>query len=97
LETSASLAQDELCRSEVLSVQVPCPKDLESYDFSAVASLSKKKGAGVATVSVDLVAGQYLPVGPAWDQQAQLAVALGPAACREGLKGKFFTAVVLVN
>jgi len=32
LETSASLAQDELCRPEVLSVQVPCPS-LDHFDL----------------------------------------------------------------
>lgn len=98
-----------LCESEVaaraantLAMRIkaagfPAMKELESYDFTAVAGLSKHK-------ILELSRGQWVAektnacfIGNAGTGKTHLAVALGVAACRAGRRVKFATAQTLVN
>jgi DNA replication protein DnaC len=75
----------------------PVLKDLETYDFSAMPSLSKQK-------ILELARGQWIEektnacfIGNAGTGKTHLSVALGQAACRTGKRVRFFTAATLVN
>jgi DNA replication protein DnaC len=75
----------------------PVMKDLETYDFSAMPSLSKQK-------ILELARGQWIEentnacfIGNAGTGKTHLSVALGQAACRVGKRVRFFTAATLVN
>ena len=75
----------------------PVLKDLETYDFTAVANLSKPK-------VLELSRCQWIEerfnacfIGNAGTGKTHLAVALGQAACRRHRRVRFFTAATLVN
>jgi DNA replication protein DnaC len=75
----------------------PVLKDLETYDFTAMPSLSKQK-------ILELARGQWIEentnacfIGNAGTGKTHLSVALGQAACRVGKRVRFFTAATLVN
>jgi DNA replication protein DnaC len=75
----------------------PVVKDLETYDFSAMPSLSKQK-------MLELARGQWIEektnacfIGNAGTGKTHLSVSLGQAACRVGKRVRFFTAAGLVN
>ena len=75
----------------------PVLKDLETYDFSMMPSLSKQK-------ILELARGQWIEektnacfIGNAGTGKTHLSVALGQAACRVGKRVRFFTAAGLVN
>ena len=75
----------------------PVLKDLETYDFSMMPSLSKQK-------ILELSRGQWIDeksnvcfIGNAGTGKTHLSVALGQAACRAGKRVRFFTAATLVN
>jgi DNA replication protein DnaC len=75
----------------------PVLKDLETYDFSVMPTLSKQK-------ILELARGQWIEektnacfIGNAGTGKTHLSVALGQAACRVGKRVRFFTAAGLVN
>jgi DNA replication protein DnaC len=75
----------------------PVIKDLETYDFSVMPSLSKQK-------ILELARGQWIEektnacfIGNAGTGKTHLSVALGQGACRAGKRVRFFTAAGLVN
>jgi DNA replication protein DnaC len=75
----------------------PVLKDLETYEFSMMPSLSKQK-------ILELARGQWIEektnacfIGNAGTGKTHLSVALGQAACRVGKRVRFFTAAGLVN
>ncbi len=75
----------------------PVLKDLETYDFSVMPSLSKQK-------MLELTRGEWIDqhlntclVGSTGTGKTHLAIALGLAACRQGRRVRFFTAGALVH
>jgi DNA replication protein DnaC len=83
--------------SRIKSAGFPTLKDLETYDFSVMPSLSKQK-------ILELARGQWIDektnacfIGNAGTGKTHLSVALGQAACRNGKRVRFFTAAALVN
>jgi DNA replication protein DnaC len=75
----------------------PVLKDLETYDFAAMPSLSKQK-------ILELARGQWIQentnacfIGNSGTGKTHLSVALGQAACKVGKRVRFFTAATLVN
>ena len=75
----------------------PVLKDLETYDFAMMPSLSKQK-------ILELSRGQWIDekanvcfIGNAGTGKTHLSVALGQAACRAGKRVRFCTAAALVN
>lgn len=83
--------------SRIKTASFPVEKDLASYDFSAVASLSKQKVLELARCQWISQRANVCLLGQPGTGKTHLAVALGLAACREGLKVKFFTAAALVT
>ena len=83
--------------SRIKSAGFPTLKDLETYDFDLMPSLSKQK-------ILELARGQWIAektnacfIGNAGTGKTHLSVALGQAACRAGQRVRFFTAAGLVN
>ena len=83
--------------SRIKSAGFPTLKDLETYDFALMPSLSKQK-------ILELARGQWIAektnacfIGNAGTGKTHLSVALGQAACRAGQRVRFFTAAGLVN
>jgi DNA replication protein DnaC len=75
----------------------PAAKDFDTFDFTAVPSLSKPK-------VLELARGEWIDqhancclVGSVGTGKTHLAIALGLAACRQGRRVRFFTAATLVN
>ena len=83
--------------SRIKQAQFPVEKGLEDYDFAAIKSVSKQK-------ILELARGEWVRqhtnlclLGQPGTGKTHLAIALGLAACREGIRTKFFTAAALVN
>ena len=75
----------------------PVEKDFDTYDFSVMPNLSKPK-------VLELARGEWIDqkfncclVGSHGTGKTHISVALGLAACRAGLRVRFFTAAELVN
>src|SRR6266446_6135478 len=75
----------------------PVAKDFDTFDFTAVPSLSKPK-------VLELARGEWIEqksnvclVGSPGTGKTHLATALGLAACRQGKRVRFFTAAKLVT
>jgi DNA replication protein DnaC len=75
----------------------PMPKDFDTFDFTAVPSLSKPK-------VLELARGEWIEqranacfLGSPGTGKTHLAIALGLAACRLGKRVRFFTAASLVT
>ena len=72
-------------------------KDFDTYDFTAVPSVSKQK-------MLELARGEWLDqrfntclIGEPGTGKTHLAIALGLAACRQGRRVRFYTAAGLVT
>jgi DNA replication protein DnaC len=75
----------------------PVEKDFDTYDFSVMPNLSKPK-------ILELARGEWIDqkfncclVGSHGTGKTHISVGLGLAACRAGLRVRFFTAAELVN
>lgn len=95
LEVAARTAN--ALKARIQQADFPVLKELDSYDFSVLPSLSKPK-------ILELARGEWIRqrsncclVGSAGTGKTHLAIALGTAACREGLRVRFFTAASLVS
>ena len=75
----------------------PVLKDLDAFDFSAAASLSKPKILELARCGWIDQRQNCCLLGSSGTGKTHLAVALGLAACRLGKRVRFFTAAALVN
>ena len=83
--------------SRIKQAQFPVEKDLDSYDFSAMPSLNKQLVLELARCQWIRDRSNVCLIGQVGTGKSHLAVAWGLAACREGLKTKFYTAAALVN
>ena len=96
-ELEVSARASNTLNSRIKQAQFPVQKDLDSYDFSALPSVNKQK-------VLELARGEWINqhanvclLGQPGTGKTHLSIALGLAACREGLRTKFFTAASLVN
>ena len=83
--------------SRIKQAQFPTQKDLDSYDFSTLPSLNKQKVLELARGNWIAQHANVCLLGQPGTGKTHLAIALGLAACREGLRTKFFTAASLVT
>jgi DNA replication protein DnaC len=95
LEVTARSAN--VLATRIKNATFPIHKDFDTYDFTAMPSLSKPK-------ILELARGDWLEqrtnaifVGQPGTGKTHLATALGLAACRLGYRVRFFTAAGLVN
>jgi DNA replication protein DnaC len=95
MEVTARVAN--ALKARIKQAGFPVHKDFETYDFSAMPSLSKPK-------ILELARGEWIDrqencclLGQPGTGKTHLAIALGLAACRQGRHVRFFTAAGLVN
>ena len=83
--------------TRIKNAEFPVLKDFETYDFSLIPQLSKPKILELARC--EWVEHKYncCLVGSHGTGKTHVAVALGQAACRAGLRVRFFTAAELVS
>ena len=96
-ELEVSARATNTLNSRIRQAQFPVHKDLDTYDFSALPSINKQK-------VLELARGEWISqhanvclIGQPGTGKTHLSIALGLAACREGVRTKFFTAAALVN
>lgn len=97
LEQELSLREVNRRRRLLKQAKFPITYTLDTYDFTAVPSLSKQK-------IVELARGEFIRknenavlVGEVGTGKTHIATALGYAACEAGYKVRFFTAASLIN
>jgi DNA replication protein DnaC len=84
-------------QARIRAAGFPVAKDFDTFDFSAVPSLSKPK-------VLELARGEWIEqrtntclIGSPGTGKTHLAIALGLAACRQGKRVRFATAATLVT
>ena len=83
--------------TRIKNAEFPVLKDFDTYDFSVMPGLSKPKILELARCEWIQQKFNCCLVGGQGTGKTHLAVALGQAACRAGLKVRFFTAAELVS
>jgi DNA replication protein DnaC len=83
--------------TRIRNAEFPVLKDFDTFDFSAMPQLSKPKILELARC--EWVEQKYncCLVGTSGTGKTHIAVGLGQAACRAGLRVRFFTAAALVS
>src|SRR5271165_5940491 len=84
-------------QARIRAADFPVHKEFDTFDFTAVPSLSKPK-------VLELARGEWIEqrtntcfIGSPGTGKTHLAIALGLAACRQGKRVRFFTAAALVT
>jgi len=96
-ELEVATRQGNALASRIKQAGFSSPKDLDSFDFTALPSLNKPQ-------VLELTRGQWIEqrynaclIGNSGTGKTHVATALGLAACRQGKRVRFFTAASLVN
>jgi len=96
-ELEVAARSSNALNNRIKQAQFPVEKDLDNYDFSAIRSISKQKIVELSRCEWVRNYSNVCLLGQPGTGKTHLAIALGLAACREGLKTRFFTAGSLVN
>jgi DNA replication protein DnaC len=83
--------------ARIKSAAFPVLKDLETFDFTLVPTVSKPKVLELARCQWIEERFNCCLIGNSGTGKTHLAVALGQAACRGGKRVRFYTAAALVN
>jgi DNA replication protein DnaC len=83
--------------TRIKNAEFPVLKDFDTYDFTALPGLSKPKILELARCEWIEQKFNCCLVGGQGTGKTHIAVALGQAACRAGLRVRFFTAAELVS
>src|SRR5277367_5753868 len=83
--------------TRIKQAEFPVLKDLDTYDFSVMPGLSKPKVLELARCEWIEQKSNCCLVGSHGTGKTHIAVSLGQAACRAGLRVRFFTAADLVS
>jgi DNA replication protein DnaC len=96
-ELEVATRQANALKARIKQAAFPVHKDFDTFEFTAIPSLSKQK-------LLELARGEWIDqhfncclIGSAGTGKTHLAIALGSAACRQGRRVRFFTAASLVN
>lgn len=96
-ELEVAARSSNALNSRIKNADFPVEKDLETFDFPAVPAVNKQKVLELARCEWIREHANLCLLGQPGTGKTHLAIALGLAACREGIKTKFFTAAALVN
>jgi DNA replication protein DnaC len=96
-ELEISARASNAVQARIRAAGFPMVKDFDTFDFTAVPSLSKPK-------LLELARGEWVEqrtntcfLGSPGTGKTHLAIALGLAACRQGKRVRFYTAAALVT
>ena len=96
-ETNWRLVMPTPCAPRIKNAEFPVLKDFDTYDFSIMPQLSKPKVLELARCEWIEQKYNCCLIGSHGTGKTHIAVALGQAACRAGLRVRFFTAADLVS
>jgi DNA replication protein DnaC len=96
-ETELATRAANAVTTRIKNAELPVLKDFDTYDFSALPQLSKPKVLELARC--EWIEHNYncCIVGSHGTGKTHIAIALAQAACRQGLRVRFFTAAELVT
>ena len=96
-ETELAIRAANAILARIKHTEFPVLKDLDTYDFSALPHLSKPKILELSRC--EWVEHKYncCLIGSSGTGKTHVAIALGQAACRQGLRVLFYTAAELVS
>ena len=83
--------------TRIKAAEFPVEKDFDTYDFSVLPGLSKPKILELARCEWIAQHSNCCLIGSHGTGKTHIAVSLGLAACRAGLRVRFFTAAELVS
>jgi DNA replication protein DnaC len=83
--------------TRIKNAELPTIKDFDTYDFSAMPGLSKPKILELGRCEWIEQKSNCCLVGSHGTGKTHISIGLGLAACRAGLKVRFFTAAALVS
>jgi len=96
-ELEVTARASNVLKARIKAASFPLHKDFDTYDFTALPSLSKPKVLELARSDWIRQAMNVIFVGQPGTGKTHLATALGLAACRAGWRVRFYTAAALVN
>src|SRR5205085_3600307 len=96
-ETELATRSANAIASRIKNAEFPVLKDFDTYDFSVMPHLSKPKILELSRCEWIEQKYNCCLVGSHGTGKTHVAVALGQAACRAGLRVRFFTAAELVS
>jgi DNA replication protein DnaC len=96
-ELEVTARASNVLKARIKAASFPLHKDFDTYDFTALPSLSKPKVLELARSEWIGQAMNVIFVGQPGTGKTHLATALGLAACRAGWRVRFYTAAALVN
>ena len=96
-ETELATRAANAVATRIKKAEFPVLKDFDTYDFTVMPELSKPKILELARCEWVEQKSNCCLVGSHGTGKTHLAVALGQAACRAGLRVRFFTAAELVS
>jgi len=96
-ELEVNARSSNALNSRIKQASFPVQKDLDTYDFSALPSVNKQKVLELGRCEWISQHTNVCLLGQPGTGKTHLAISLGLAACRHGLRTKFFTAATLVN
>lgn len=96
-ELEVAARSSNALNSRIKQASFPVQKDLDTYDFSALPSVNKQKVLELSRCEWISARRNVCLLGQPGTGKTHLAVSLGLAACRHGLRTKFFTAATLVT
>ena len=83
--------------TRIKNAEFPVVKDFDTFDFTRPAGAVQAEGAGAGALRVDRTEVQCCLVGSHGTGKTHISIGLGLAACRAGLRVRFFTAAGLVS
>lgn len=96
-ELEVATRQSNALMTRIRQADFPVEKDLEGFDFSAIAAVNKQKVLELARCEWITQRSNVCLLGQPGTGKTHLAVALGNSAARHGYRVRFFTAAALVN
>ena len=97
LEQEVLSREENAMRSRLARAKFPLLKTLDTFDFSQIPTLDKQTVLQLAQADFIHTAQNCILIGGSGTGKTHLAIAIGIAACRAGLKVRFTTAAALVN
>jgi DNA replication protein DnaC len=81
----------------IKAAKFPAPKSLDGFDFDAIPSLNKRLVLDLARCEFVERRENVVVLGPSGVGKTHIAIGLGLAACRRGVKTRFATAAAIVH
>jgi DNA replication protein DnaC len=89
--------ETRMIERRIKAAKFPSPKSLDSFDFDAIPALNKRLVLDLARCEFVDRRENVVALGPSGVGKTHVAIGLGLAACRRGVKTRFATAAAIVH